>query len=194
MKHAIIFAHPNDKSFTATLAAAYRDAVQSRGHSPITRNLYEMGFDPCLKREEIPGQPNFGPKPDVIAERALISDAEVFALFYPLWLNAPPAMLKGYLDRVFGFGFAYRHGSGGIEPALSGKKLVTFSASGAPFEWVRKSGAWDAMHKLFDEHFAAVCGLELVDHVHFGGIVPGIRQDFIETCANSVRDVVRKHF
>jgi NAD(P)H dehydrogenase (quinone) len=194
MKHAVVYAHPNPKSFTATMAAAYGDEAQARGGTTVIRDLYAMGFDPCLKLDEIPAQSGFAARPDVVAERGLIGDADVFAFFYPLWLNAPPAILKGYLDRVFGFGFAYRHGEGGIEPALSGRKLATFSSSGAPWEWVRKTGAWDAMHKLFDEHFAAVCGLVFVDHTHFGNIVPGIREDFVAACATSVRELVRKHF
>ena len=194
MKHAIIYAHPSPRSFTATMAAAYAQEAQARGGAVVVRDLYAMGFDPCLKLDEIPGSPGFAARPDIVAERGLIGDADVFALFYPLWLNAPPAILKGYLDRVFGFGFAYRHGAGGIEPALSGRKLATFSSSGAPSEWVKKTGAWDAMHKLFDEHFAAVCGLVLIDHTHFGNIVPGIREDFVAACAASVRELVRKHF
>ncbi len=194
MKHAVVYAHPNPKSFTATMAVAYAQEAQARGGTTVIRDLYAMGFDPCLKLDEIPAPAGFAARPDVVAERGLIGDADVFAFFYPLWLNAPPAILKGYLDRVFGFGFAYRHGAGGIEPNLSGRKLATFSSSGAPSEWVRKTGAWDAMHKLFDEHFAAVCGLVLVDHTHFGNIVPGIREDFVAACATSVRELVRKNF
>ena len=194
MKHAVVIAHPNPNSFTATMAAAYREEAEARGGTVAVRDLYAMTFDPCLKADEIPGAQGFAPRPDIVAERGIIADADVFAFFYPLWLNAPPAILKGYLDRVFGFGFAYRRGSGGVEPGLSGRKLVTFSSSGAPAEWVKKSGAWDAMHKLFDEHFAAVCGLVLVDHSHFGNIVPGIRADAVARYAQSVRQSVRKHF
>ncbi len=77
---------------------------------------------------------------------------------------------------------------------LKGRKLVSFTASGAPTEWVIQSGAWQAMRLLFDSHFAAVCGLEVVDHIHFGGIVPGIRADSVETDAETVRENVKKHF
>ncbi len=53
--------------------------------------------------------------------------------------------------------------------------------------WVAKSGAWQAVRTLFDTHFAAVCGLEVADHLHFGGVVPGARADFVEKCAETVR-------
>ena len=72
-------------------------------------------------------------------------------------------------------------------PLLKGRKLISFTASGAPTEWVIQSGAWAAMRTLFDSHFASVCGLEVVDHIHFGGIVPGIRADFVERDMETVR-------
>ncbi len=125
----------------------------------------------------------------------MIGDADVFAFFYPLWLNAPPAILEGYRQRVFGFGFAYgpRKG-GGTEPKLTSGRMISFTSSGAPNEWMEKSGAMDAIRKLSDEHFATVCGLTLVDHVHFGGITTGLRGDAIERCFDRVSGAVEAHF
>jgi NAD(P)H dehydrogenase (quinone) len=194
MQHALIVAHPNPRSFVASLAMAYGEAVEGLGQKTIMRDLYGMSFDPCLKADEIPTSAGFAPRADVVGERVILRDIDVFALFYPFWLNAPPAMLKGYLDRVFGMGFAYGKGSDGTEPLLKGRKLISFTTSGAPTEWVMKTGAWEAVRMLFDEHVAAVCGLQVVDHVHFGGIVPGIRGDVVARHQQSVRDLVARQF
>lgn len=194
MQHALIVAHPNPKSFTASLAMAYGEAAEGLGHKTIMRDLYGMSFDPCLKADEIPTPAGFSPRADIVGERLMLGDVDVFALFYPFWINAPPAILKGYLERVFGMGFAYGQGSSGVEPLLRGRKLVSFTASGAPTEWVMEFGAWKAVRALFDEHFAAVCGLQVVDHVHFGNIVPGIRSDVVARHQQSVRDVVARQF
>ena len=194
MQHALIVAHPNPRSFVASLAVAYGEAVESLGHKTIMRDLYGMAFDPCLKADEIPTSAGFAPRADVVSERVMLEDVDVFALFYPFWLNAPPAMLTGYLDRVFGMGFAYGKGRDGNEPLLVGRKLISFTASGAPTEWVQKTGAWQAVRTLFDEHVAAVCGLTVVDHVHFGGIVPGIRGDVVGRHQQTVRDAVARQF
>jgi NAD(P)H dehydrogenase (quinone) len=158
------------------------------------RDLYGMAFDPCLKADEIPTSPGFAPRADVVGERLILGDTDVFALFYPFWLNAPPAMLKGYLDRVFGMGFAYGKGGGGNEPLLRGRKLISFTTSGAPTEWVMKTGALEAVRALFDEHVAAVCGLQVIEHMHFGGIVPGIRGDVVARHQQAVRDLVARQF
>jgi NAD(P)H dehydrogenase (quinone) len=194
MQHALIVAHPNPRSFVASLAVAYAEAAESLGHKTIMRDLYGMAFDPCLKADEIPTSTGFAPRDDVVAERLMLEDTDVFALFYPFWLNAPPAMLKGYLDRVFGMGFAYGKGRDGNEPLLGARRLISFTASGAPTDWVKKTGAWEAVRTLFDEHFAAVCGLTIVDHVHFGGIVPGIRGDVVARHQQAVRDTVARQF
>jgi NAD(P)H dehydrogenase (quinone) len=194
MKHAVIVSHPRTTSFTGTLARGYVDAVHAMGHRAEVRDLYALNFDPRLKADEIPDAAGFAPGDDVKAERALLADADVFAFFYPFWFNAPPAMLKGYLERVFGMGFSYSRISGGTKPQFVGRKMFSVSTSGAPQDWVRQTGALDAERKLFDTHFAAVCGLNVVDHVHFGGIVPGVRADFVERCVDDVKAAARRHF
>lgn len=194
MKHVIILAHPNRHSFNATLSAAYATAAKLLGDQVLLRDLYGLDFKPVLQEGEMPLSPNFHPGDDVIAERALLADADVFALVYPLWLNAPPAMLKGYLERVFGFGFAYGRGGRSSEPLLTGRKLISITTSGAPTHWVQETGALDAIRTLFDRYFAELCGLTLVDHLHFGGIVPGIRDDAVQRMANDVAEAIRGNF
>ena len=186
MKHAVVFAHPNPKGFTGTMADAYVSAARAHGHRVIVRDLYSMGFDPCLKLEELAGEEPPRPRADVLAEREILGDVDVFALFYPFWFNAPPAMLKGYVERVFGMGFGYAQSLGGMEPLMQGRKLISITSSGAPLTWVRDTGAWRAVRKLFDEHLSEVCGLEVLDHVHFGEITPGIRKDAVESCVEEV--------
>lgn len=193
MKHAVIFSHPQADSFTASVAGAYAQAAEQLGHTVVRRDLYRMGFDPRLTTEELPRQ-SFTPTPDIQAERALLRDVDVFALIYPLWLNAPPAMMKGYLERVFGYGFAYGGGGGSANPLLVGRKMIAFSSSGAPLQWVKDTGALGAIHTLFDTYFAQVCGLTALDHVHFGGIVPGATQDFVEARLADVTKTVNQHF
>jgi NAD(P)H dehydrogenase (quinone) len=161
------------------------------GQDADVRDLYAERFDPCLKAEEIPGPGEPKPGADVVAEREKLAAADVFAFVYPLWFNAPPAMLKGYVDRVFGMGFGY---GPGMEPRLEGKKMISFSSSGAPSQWVRETGAWRALRNIFDEHLAQVCGLEVIDHVHFGEISPGITNEAVARCTLKLQEAFRMHF
>jgi len=194
MKHAIILAHPSRKSLNAAIAQTYGEAVERLGDEVIVRDLYAMRFNPCLRAAEIPGPkaPVFGV--EVRRERALLSDVDVFAFVYPLWFNAPPAILKGYVDRVFSMGFGFQPDFGGTRPALTGRKLISFTTSGAPDAWVRDTGALSALMRLFDSHLGGTCGLTVVDHAHFGGMVTGITEEAFAEVMAKVRTTATAHF
>lgn len=194
MKHAVIVAHPNADSLSLAIAGRYAAAVGRLGHTALVRDLYRMDFDPRLKAGELPGGRDFGPAPDVVAEREQIADADVFAFVYPFWFNAPPAMLKGYVDRVFSLGFGYEPVFGGTSPLLEGRRLISFTTSGAPERWVHSTGAYEALMTLFDRHLAAVCGMTVVDHVHEGGVVPGMTEEAFEAIMSRVDATVAERF
>ncbi|HEY1072348.1 NAD(P)H-dependent oxidoreductase [Brevundimonas sp.] len=193
MKQVLIVAHPRIRSFTMAMAEAYAGAARGEGVEVVLRDLYRLGFDPLLQADELPDHEGFQPRGDVLSERAVIGDADVFAFFYPLWFNAPPAMLKGYVERVFGMGFGYsRFGLEGNQPLLSDRKLVSFTSSGAPQQWVETSGAWDAMRRHFDDHLAAVTGLELIGHHNIGEVAPGMRDDVVAGHARTVAETAAR--
>ena len=194
MKLAIILAHPAPRSFTRSMADAAAKALKRRGCEVLVRDLYRMDFDPRLSADEIPTPDGFAPRPDIVAERDRLKPMDGFVLFYPVWFNSPPAILKGYMERVFGMGFGYGMGRGGNEPLLTGKSLVSVSSSGAPKAWMVETGAWDAMRKLYDAHFGEVTGLKVLDHLHFGGIVPGFRPDAVADCAREVGRALDQSF
>lgn len=194
MKHAVIVAHPDAHSLTRSIARAYETSVRALGQQVVVRDLYGMGFDPCLKAREIPKSADLWFAADVVAERELLADVDVFALIYPFWFNAPPAILKGYIDRVFSMGFGFEPGRAGTEPLLEGKKLISFSLSGAPEHWVRDTGALQALMTLFDRHLCEMTGLQMVDHVHTGGIVDNMTQEAVDEVLASVHRAVDAHF
>jgi len=180
MKHVVIAAHPNPTSFTMTMAQAYLEVAAKAGHEAVLRDLYRMKFNPVMPLHELPWAEDAYRDPVVEAEHRLLANADVFVFVYPFWFNAPPAILKGYMERIFCADFAYKPTSHGNEPLLGGRSMCSFTSSGAPNDWLIKTGGLDSSRKLFDEHFAAVCGLKIADHVHFGGITPGIRPDVVD--------------
>lgn len=193
MKHAVIFSHPNEQSFTASVARTYAQEARKAGHDVAVRDLYRMEFDPLVKTEELP-RADMKAAPDVAAERDILRNVDIFVLIYPLWLNTPPAMMKGYLERVFGFGFAYGGEGKSANPLLNGKKLLAFSSSGAPTEWMAQTGAMGAIHVLFDNYFASLCGLTSLGHMHFGQITPGASTEFIQGRLAEVKTTFQHHF
>lgn len=193
MKHALIVGHPDPDSFTTMMATAYASCVSALGHTHITRDLYQMNFEPRLQRSELPNRPNWAPAADIEAERFALRDVDVFAFIYPLWFNSPPAIVKGYIERVFGAGFGYADlRDGGCNPLLNGRQLIHVTASGSSSAWLNERGGWTSTRTLFEDYFGMICGLRVRPHIHFGSIVPGLDRRWInehlETLATKLRD------
>ncbi|MGZ5826250.1 MAG: NAD(P)H-dependent oxidoreductase [Croceibacterium sp.] len=171
LKHAIIACHPSADSFTLAIANRYAEAVRQHGHEVIVRDLYLLGFDPVLKLEERDGEP----AADIVAEWDALGEIDVFVLAYPIWFGAPPAMLKGYIDRVFGAG-RHRGTASGEAPSsvLQGKNLVSLTLSGSMRSWLDEKGVLGSLRNLFDRYLGEVFGLPETHHYHFDGVQPGL--------------------
>jgi NAD(P)H-dependent FMN reductase len=105
VQHFLILGHPDPRSFNHAIAARYAEIVQTNYQSVVVRDLYAIGFDPLLKDIERPQRrPGFYSH-DVMIEIDLIERSDVVTFVYPLWFGTPPAIIKGYIDRVFGAAF-----------------------------------------------------------------------------------------
>ena len=72
--------------------------------------------------------------------------------------------------------------------------MIALTSSGAPTAWIRQTGDFSALSTLFDTHFAAVCGLSVIDHIHFGDITPGMTAEAVKSAAADVASAVERHF
>jgi NAD(P)H dehydrogenase (quinone) len=105
MKHLLVVAHPVEGSFTMGLAHAYAAELESIGHSQRTYDLHRMGFNPVLSAQELaPVSADHPASADVAQAQRDILSADALTVIYPLWWLSMPAMLKGYIDRVFARG------------------------------------------------------------------------------------------
>jgi NAD(P)H dehydrogenase (quinone) len=195
MKHLLVVAHPVEGSFTMGLAHAYAAELESIGHSQRTYDLYRMGFNPVLSAQElVPVSADHPASADVAQAQRDILSADALTVIYPLWWLSMPAMLKGYIDRVFARGFAYEAQNGIVRGLLSGKKSVLVTISGAPLSQLIRSGDWKAVQDLQDIHILRNAGFELLEHVHFDNVVPHLSVAIVEQHMARVRWCVRQHF
>jgi len=195
MKHLIVVAHPNEASFTMSLARTYADELEKIGDETHVSDLYRLDFDPVLSPAELPGSAAGSPVPgDVRREQDNLCTVAAIAFIYPLWWASMPAIMKGYIDRVFSYGFAYDFKGGAMRGLLSGRKTVVMTVSAAPLEEMRRSGEWDAVQALQDAHIFRTCGLDLVEHLHFSAVVPGLNEDMVRRHLDRVRACAQGHF
>lgn len=113
MKILIILGHPDSNSLNHAIAHAVRDDLLKAGHEVTFHDLYEEGFSPLLAAEEIPQSGEIDPV--IEAHCDALSSADGIIIVHPNWWGQPPAVLKGWIDRVFRPGVAYRfeEGDGG---------------------------------------------------------------------------------
>lgn len=195
IKHLVVVAHPAVDSFTMELARTYVLELDKLGHGHRTHDLYRMGFNPVLAAHELlPIGADHPADADVTQAQNDIRVADVLTVIYPLWWLSMPAMMKGYIDRVFACGFAYESHSGVVHGFLSGKKSVLITISGAPLPLLEKSGDWKAVQALQDTHVFRSSGFELLEHLHFDEIAPHLSDATAEQHVARVRSCVRQHF
>jgi NAD(P)H dehydrogenase (quinone) len=188
-KHAVIAAHPEPASFTMSVARTYVGAIEALGQEALLRDLYRLDFDPVLKAEERLPEGPFTPAPDVADELAAIEGADVFVLVYPLWFGTPPAILKGYIERVLGAGFSRpgQYANRPVHPLFGGKQLLSFSSSGATERWMSEHGVAKALQSILDGYLARAFWMDTPQHVHFGRISTDLDVDTINLHLTKVR-------
>src|SRR5512138_3704993 len=135
MNVSIIVAHPNPRSFNHAIARAAQAELEQNGHAITFHDLQAEGFDPLLPFEEIPMD---APLPPVIeAQSREIAQADGVIVVHPNWWSQPPAILKGWMDRVLRPGTAYKFGTGPkgegiIIGLLRARAALVFTTSNTP--------------------------------------------------------------
>lgn len=177
MQHLIILSHPSPRSFSHQLKdALVKESIQ-RGWQPIVRDLYQLEFNPVLSANDL-AQFKTGQTPDDIAiEQELVAQSQLITFVFPLWWAGFPAILKGYIDRVFSYGFAYKATSNGIEGLLKGKKVVVFTSMGNAPEPYEEKNLFDAFRHTLGHEIFTFCGMEVVDHQFFSQITDATTVD-----------------
>ena len=154
-KVLIVHAHPERTSVTHQLAEIACESLQAQGHEVMQSDLYGMGWKAVFDGQDFPKRVNEGrlsfieesghafsngcQTPDVEEEQRKILAADAVLLLFPLWWYSMPAIMKGWVDRVWAFGLAYgyqgagnayRYGEGGF----AGKRALLAVSVGGPEE------------------------------------------------------------
>jgi NAD(P)H dehydrogenase (quinone) len=143
LRALVIHAHPSPESFSAALYREVCATLTGRGHTVQACDLYAENFDPVLPREtfrrylQAPGN-----RTGVEAYVDALLAAEALAFVFPVWHDGPPAMLKGYFDRIFLRGVVFDIDAAGVfHPLLRNvRRLGAVTLYGADRERTRKVG------------------------------------------------------
>lgn len=169
LNHLIVYCNPSPKS----LSAAYKDSVvqltEMSGNYVNVRDLYCVGFQPVLKQGDQDMLKRGQIPEDVKVEQEYVAWADLLTFIYPIWWTGMPALLKGYIDRVFASGFAYGiDEQGNLKGLLTGKKVVILNNMGLPYDYYEKIGMLHSLRQTTDQGIFEFCGMNVVDHRFFG--------------------------
>ena len=137
MRISVILAHPDPESFNHAIAQTVVDALKANGYKVFFHDLYQKKFDPRLNLEEVAKDAIL---PAVIRKHCdEIAAASGIVIVHPNWWGQPPAILKGWVDRVIRPGVAYEFmegdsGEGIPNGLLKAKAALVFNTSNTESE------------------------------------------------------------
>lgn len=173
MNVLIILAHPQPGSFNHAIAEAVCAAAGRNGHRVIFHDLYAERFDPCLPSDEIPDD---GQVPCAVQQHCRdLQAADGIVIVHPNCWGQPPAILKGWIDRVVRPGVAYRFqdgdsGQGVPVGLLNAKTALVFNTSNTPA--AREQAVFgDPLESLWRNCILWLCGVTKIERRMFGVVV-----------------------
>ena len=195
MQVSVILAHPTSQSFNHAVAQAAVAELKQNGHQVSFHDLYAEKFDPILPTGEIPQE---APVPQEIEMHCQeISSADGIIIVHPNWWGQPPAILKGWVDRVIRPGIAYQfadgdQGEGVPIGLLKAKVACVFNTSNTtPEREARVFG--DPLETLWKNCVFGLCGVKTFYRETFSVVVTSTMEQRQEWLAK-VREVVQRYF
>jgi putative NADPH-quinone reductase len=145
MRVLIVHSHPSPGSFSRHLADTAENALRQAGHDVTVIHLDDEGFRPAMSAAERLAYETDAPilDPDVARHAALIADCDALLFVYPTWWAAPPAIMKGWLERVLvpGVAFSLDPQTRKVRPALRHiRRLGLITTYGSSHWYVRLLG------------------------------------------------------
>jgi NAD(P)H dehydrogenase (quinone) len=193
MKHLIVYAHPHPESFNHAILETTVKALRKKGHDIVVRDLYAIDFQPVLKPEDTESMKAGQTPKDIQKEQEFITEADVITFIYPIWWTGLPAILKGYVDRVFAYGYAYAVGEKDIIKLLKGKKGFIINTHGTPNDVYDEIGMTAGLKVTSDIGIFDFTGIEPVDHLLLGSI-GSLDEEVYKSMLKKVEETVHSHF
>ncbi|OED44848.1 hypothetical protein ACH42_06545 [Endozoicomonas sp. (ex Bugula neritina AB1)] len=132
MRVLVVYAHPNPESFNNSIQLLVCSELKTLGHEVELLDLYQNNFNPCMSREErasYMSKDNTRPVEPYVQQ---LQKADALVMVYPTWWMGPPAILKGWLDRVWLPSVVAEIGPNGVAAKLTNiKKILIITTQGS---------------------------------------------------------------
>ncbi|GAA2429741.1 NAD(P)H oxidoreductase [Streptomyces macrosporus] len=163
--HALlVLAHPRPDSLTAQAADRARARLVAGGFTVDVLDLHTEGFDPRMTPEDEPdwADPDKTYSEEVRSHMRRVDAADAIVVVFPLWWFGPPAVLKGWIDRVWNHGFAYGRG----RPWPRKKRMLWLGLVSYTHDQFTELGWDETVARVLREGISGFCGIDDAS-VHF---------------------------
>ncbi|AZP04862.1 NAD(P)H-dependent oxidoreductase [Jeotgalibaca ciconiae] len=197
MKALIVYAHPRKESFSYALLNRVKKVLEKKNYEVEVRDLYAMNFNPILdgpdmiytNEGDFVRENNEYPA-DVKIEQQLIMESELLIYLFPIWWNGMPAIMKGYIDRVFQHGFAYSFTSDEPKRRFTGKRALFLTPTGQPQSLTGEdTKITQAIKTLTSEWLFNSIDVEIIDHIFYGR-VPYLSREELEDYIEETEEII----
>ncbi|MBN2011813.1 NAD(P)H-dependent oxidoreductase [candidate division KSB1 bacterium] len=195
MNISLLIAHPNPASFNHAIAETTIERLRMNNHQVFYHDLYAEQFDPILPSDEIPSDAEI---PDEIVNHCNeISNADGIIIVHPNWWGQPPAILKGWVDRVIRPGVAYNFeegdsGEGVPIGLLKAHTAIVFNTANTPSEREQRVFG-DSLQLLWKNCIFHLCGVKQFHRDMFTVVVTSTLEQRL-TWLRQVEQVVEQFF
>jgi putative NADPH-quinone reductase len=156
----VVLAHPLPESFAASAARTVVEALEAKGHTVDLLDLYAEDFDPRLTAAERAAYMEPGYQPTEVAGMvSRLKAADGLVLVFPQWWFNLPAIMKGFIDRIFVPGVAFEHDKAGgrIVPLMTHiRSFWVVTSTGSPW-WVVQFYMGNPVKRILKRGVAAFC-------------------------------------
>lgn len=193
MKASIILAHPYPKSFNHAIFKTANETFQELGIEIFSHDLYEENFDPIITRGELGSDKS----EDILVNQyaAELMESDILVFIHPNWWGQPPAMLKGYIDRVIRPPYAYdfpEDDNGGGLPIekLNGKYGIVYNTANTAAD--RENNYFgDPLENIWRKCVFGFCGIKEY-HRRMFRIISDSSEEERKNWLNEVKEDIRK--
>lgn len=193
MNVLVVLGHPNPCSFNHAIAKTVVEALTATGHAVTFHDLYQQKFNPVLESGEMQNLTD----PLVRLYTEELANADGIVIIHPIWWGMPPAIINGWVDRVFRVGVAYRFqeiapGIGVPVGLLKAKKALIFNTSNTPQDQ-EANRCKDAMGNLWKLCVLDTVGVKETDRKLFSPIISST-QEQREGWLREAAEITKKQF
>ena len=155
-----VFCHPKHDSFSGAVLDQFVAGAESVGHTVEVADLYREGFNPVMSQRDLEQFDGVPMPADVLAEQARVENADALCLIYPTWWYGMPAMMKGWLDRVWSAGWAYEWKHDPEGSLLEPRPLTLLLPTGASRKLIEKHDVEQRLDHILRIGVFGYCGVD----------------------------------